>query len=203
MDTRKTQLKPECFYHIYNRGINGCNIFIEDKNYDYFLLKYAIYVYPFVETHAYCLLKNHFHFLIKVRSESEIRSFLNGKNEAKTIEWIISNAFSSLFKSYSQAINKVYNRSGGLFEEPFHRIEIDNNKYLSKLIWYIHYNPQKHGFVSDFRDYPFSSYHSFLSNKMTKLEKDKVIFNFGDLNSFINYHSFKYDISEMNEIVFD
>ena len=203
MDTRKTQLKPNCYYHIYNRGINGCNIFLEDKNYNYFLLKYAIYVYTFVETHAYCLLKNHFNFLIKVRSESEIRNFLNGKNEAKTIEWIISNAFSSLFKSYSQAINKVYNRSGGLFEEPFHRIEIDNNKYLSKLIWYIHYNPQKHGFVNDFRDYPFSSYHSFLSNKMTKLEKDKVIFNFGDLRSFIKYHNLKYDISEINEIVFD
>jgi hypothetical protein len=53
-------LKPGAYYHIYNRGINGENIFKEERNYAYFLSKYAIYLSPMLETYAYCLLKNHF-----------------------------------------------------------------------------------------------------------------------------------------------
>ncbi len=60
-------LKPGAYYHIYNRGINGENIFKEERNYAYFLSKYTIYLNPILETYAYCLLKNHFHLLVKVK----------------------------------------------------------------------------------------------------------------------------------------
>ena len=53
------------FYHIYNRGNNGENIFIEDRNYAFFLSLIQKYILPISEVHAYCLLKNHFHLLIK------------------------------------------------------------------------------------------------------------------------------------------
>ena len=65
-------LQPDSFYHIYNRGINGENIFKQERNYSYFLKKYALYIEPVAETYAYCLLKNHFHLLIRTRSEEEI-----------------------------------------------------------------------------------------------------------------------------------
>ena len=158
METRKTQLHPDTYYHIYNRGINGENVFLEEKNYHYFLQKYAQYVSPFFDTYAYCLLRNHFHLLVKAKSENDIRLYLNTKHVEKSISWILSNAFSSFFKSYAQAINKQYQRTGGLFEEPFHRIEVGNDAYFSALIYYIHTNPQKHGFVADFRGYEHSSY---------------------------------------------
>jgi putative transposase len=74
---------------------------------------------------------------------------LRAKTSLKTTSWYLSNAFGCLFKSYAQAFNKRYSRIGGLFEEPFHRIEIDNNVHFVKVLWYIHYNPQKHGFVKD------------------------------------------------------
>lgn len=199
METRKTSLETNKFYHIYNRGINGQNIFLEERNYTYFLMKYGQYIYPFVNTYSYCLLKNHFHLLIKVKSEEEIRSFLNGKHESKSESWIVSNAFASLFKSYAQAINKQFGRTGSFFEEPFHRICVDNEVYFSRLVWYIHYNPQKHGFVSDFRDYPYSSSHSHLVNSPTKLERNEVINWFGSKEAYQNFHgitNFENEISK-------
>jgi len=68
-------LEPDRIYHLYNRGINGENIFKEERNYSYFLTKYAQYIEPIAETFAYGLLKNYFHIAIRVRSEAEIINF--------------------------------------------------------------------------------------------------------------------------------
>ncbi|MEQ9301450.1 MAG: hypothetical protein RIF33_22925 [Cyclobacteriaceae bacterium] len=65
-------LQPTRVYHIYNRGINRCNLYTKSDNYHYFLQKYKKYVYPVAKTYAYCLLPNHFHFLVGIRSEEEI-----------------------------------------------------------------------------------------------------------------------------------
>ncbi len=188
METRRTQLEPNTYYHIYNRGINGQNIFLEERNYTYFLLKYAQYVSPFVDTFAYCLLKNHFHLLIRTKSEEGVRQLLGGRKEDKSVSWHFSNVFASLFQSYAQAINKKYSRTGAFFEEPFHRIAVKDEAYFSWLIWYIHYNPQKHGFVTDFRDYSHSSYHNFLVEKKTRLNKEEVLGWFGNKQGYINFH---------------
>ncbi|MEQ8627311.1 hypothetical protein [Ekhidna sp.] len=73
-------LQPETYYHIYNRGINGEDIFKKEGNYDYFLLKYTRYINPIADTFAYCLLKNHFHLLIRTKSEEEIQTINNSSN---------------------------------------------------------------------------------------------------------------------------
>jgi putative transposase len=197
MNTRRITLEPAKYYHIYNRGINGQTIFIQEKNYTYFLERYAKYVHPFVETFAYCLLRNHFHFLVKIKSELEIRKFLEGKHLQKSPEWIVSNAFSSFFKSYAQAINKAYSRTGGFFEEPFHRIEIDNDAYFTNMMAYIHQNPQKHGFVKDFKEYRHSSYGSFLDGRDSKLNRKEVIERFGTEQEYVSFH----ELNTPSEIV--
>jgi REP element-mobilizing transposase RayT len=70
------------YYHINNRGNNRENIFLEDRNYLYFMELYAYHVAPVLETFAYCLLRNHFHFLVRVKSEGEIQTFrVLGKDE--------------------------------------------------------------------------------------------------------------------------
>jgi putative transposase len=61
------QIEENAYYHIYNRGINGENIFKEESNYAFFLHQYAKYVSPIADTFAYCLLKNHFHLLIRIK----------------------------------------------------------------------------------------------------------------------------------------
>lgn len=59
-------------YHIYNRGINGENLFREERNYAHFLQLYYRHLFPKAETYAYCLLKNHFHLLIYLKTDEEI-----------------------------------------------------------------------------------------------------------------------------------
>jgi putative transposase len=72
MKKHPTPMRCGAFYHVYNRGINGEDLFKEARNYPYFLKLYAKYIPPVAETYAYCLLKNHFHLLIRVRSKEDI-----------------------------------------------------------------------------------------------------------------------------------
>ena len=69
--TSPSPLVPGVFYHIYNRGTNRENIFVEERNYGYFLQLYAKHIEPVAKTYAYSLLKNHFHVLARIREEFE------------------------------------------------------------------------------------------------------------------------------------
>ena len=62
------------YYHIYNRGINSCNLFGETANYEYFLTLYDHYISPIADTFAWVLMPNHFHVLIRIKNEDEIIS---------------------------------------------------------------------------------------------------------------------------------
>ena len=60
------------YYHIYNRGINSDILFKENCNYEHFLKLYDIHIEPIAETYAWCLMKNHSHFLIRIKNLEEI-----------------------------------------------------------------------------------------------------------------------------------
>ncbi|MBU8892556.1 MAG: hypothetical protein KOO66_07235 [Bacteroidales bacterium] len=60
------------YYHIYNRGINSGNLFEENTNYEHFLKLYEKYINPIADTYAWCLMKNHFHFLVRIKDAVEI-----------------------------------------------------------------------------------------------------------------------------------
>ncbi len=183
-------LNPNCYYHIYNRGINSGKIFKEASNYDYFLKQYMKYILPVAETYAYCLLSNHFHLLIRIRQELEIVNNIK-IDTGKPISFFISNQFAKFFNSYTQSYNKAYRRTGSLFESPFRRIEIGDDFYLAALINYIHQNPQNHGVINDFMKYKYSSYNSLISNKPTNLMRKEVLEFFGNKEAFINFHEFQ------------
>tara|TARA_R110000868_G_C10829027_1_gene759221 strand:- start:474 stop:1082 length:609 start_codon:yes stop_codon:yes gene_type:complete len=187
MEIRKTPLISGNCYHIFNRGINGMPVFFEDKNYHYFLQQYTKYVHPLVETFAYCLLGNHFHLFIRVRSKEELDLHIK-KDHEKPHYWHVSNGFSSFLQSYTRAMNKMYDRTGALFETPFKRIEVSNDSYFSALIAYIHRNPETHGVVDDFREYPCSSYHAMLQEKTTRINRKEVMEWFGNGASFVKFH---------------
>ncbi|MCI0560867.1 MAG: hypothetical protein MN733_20475 [Nitrososphaera sp.] len=57
---------------LYNRGVNGENIFVEERNYDLFLRLYEKHLSPVTDLFAYCMLRNHFHVSLRVKSEEEI-----------------------------------------------------------------------------------------------------------------------------------
>ena len=76
-------LEADRFDHIYNRGINSENLFKEDRNYEYFLRKYSQYLSPVVDTFAYCLLKNHFHLLIRAKDSETLTKFYADQQRSK------------------------------------------------------------------------------------------------------------------------
>lgn len=187
-------LQFDHYYHIYNRGNNRENLFVEQRNYPYFLKLYAKHILPIAETFAYNLLPNHFHFAIRTRAEEEqetywhekIAPFLNPITPFKLTP--PSQAFKNLFIAYTRAFNEATGRTGTLFERPFHRKPIDNHTYLLNLITYIHLNPQKHGLIDDFRNWKWSSYQAYCSNQPTHIPREQVIAWYGSPGSFLEAH---------------
>jgi putative transposase len=191
----KRPLEPECFYHIYNRGNNRETLFYNNENYKFFLRRYNEYLSPFVETYAFCLMPNHFHFLIRVKEFAEVPPF-------KKVE-PLSEAFRRFFTSYSMALNKERGRTGSLFQKNFKRLKITNTQYLANLVFYIHANPQLHSLTDDFRDYPWSSYNRILNSKPSALNKNMVIEWFSNSDNFIAYHSSKIDIATIKDLILE
>jgi len=187
------ELNYEAYYHIHNRGINRCDIFIEERNYTYFLKLYARHIPPVAETFAYCLLKNHFHLLVRIRSDTDIHVTGTSKHPITP-----SQALSNLFNAYAKAINKAYNRTGSLFQHPFGRKCITSNRYLQNLIVYIHQNPMKHGFVDNFRDWPYSSY-QHLNNRTTEyLAHNTITEIFGNSHTYHEAHISVHNFTRRN-----
>ncbi|MGE8554351.1 MAG: transposase [Chryseobacterium jejuense] len=197
-DIRTTSIEADCFYHIYNRGINGEHIFKSDRNYLFFLKKVSDFLNPVCDVYAYCLMPNHFHLLVKIKSDSELASLVKVLNLDKATETIstglhspqniFSKQFAGVFNSYSQAFNRENKRHGSLIESPFKRKLITSDQYLINAIIYIHQNPEKHGVTDQFLKYNFSSYHSILSDSKTVLKRDEVIELFDNKENFILSH---------------
>ena len=191
-------LQPDQFYHIYNHANGNENLFREEKNYFFFLQKIKRYLSPYITLYAYCLMPNHFHLLVRIRGEWEIKNlFINSETyqhlgERERDNFIykkISKAFANLGSSYAQALNKMYGRKGSLFMPNFKNNPVEDDLAFCKLIHYIHANPVHHGFVRDLKKWRFSSYHSLLSEKDTKLERTYVMSIFGGRKAFLEYHS--------------
>lgn len=181
MKIRENHLESGCFYHIFNRGVNSKMVFLSDENCSFFLRKVKLYLIPYFDIYAYCLMPNHFHLLLKLKSE------INGISPFKDSGLHSEGCFFSkqigrLISSYTQAFNKVYQRSGPVFESPFKRIRIDSEEFLRNLVIYIHQNPE------NFQNYKFSSYLAVLSETQTLLRRNEVMEWFGDRENFIACH---------------
>ena len=148
---------------------------------------------------------NHFHFVIRVKDEviQETKDPIFRKDRIlKTISddieigKLMTNQFRLLFISFTMAINKQENRSGGLLESKFKRLVIEDDEYLKYAIFYTHFNPEKHGIEFNFRNYKYSSYASVLSTKPTKINRDLILEIFDGVEEFISYHQFLRDEKE-------
>ncbi len=191
-------LQQGVYYHIFNRGNNRENIFFEERNYRHFLQLYARHVEPVADTYAYCLLRNHFHLLVRIKREEEQgvqggETFGDKKtfgvfNQTPKVFLSPSQQFSNFFNAYAKAINKAYERTGSLFERPFERIPVESDAHFMQLVVYIHHNPEKHGLVDDFRDWPYSSYHALVSARPTHLKRDAVLDWFGGPSGVARLH---------------
>jgi len=213
--TSPSPLLYDTYYHIYNRGNNRENIFVQERNYDYFMKLYEKHISPIADTFAYCLLRNHFHVSVRTKSEEEIleyqktlkvstanqnlvgqKSLANqGASQSRKPlgslmlgDDYLSQQFSNFFNAYAKSINNAYDRTGSLFQHPFGRVPITSDRQFWNVIAYIHQNPQKHKFVEDFRDWKWSSYGVLLSEKPTKLKRDVVMEWFGSKQEYLDLH---------------
>ncbi len=199
-------LEPGSYYHIYNRGVNRENIFREERNYAYFLRLYTRYIAPVAETFAYYLLRNHFHLLVRIREHLQTDAVLETASvseRASVSPALASKAFNNFLAAYAKAINKAYERTGALFQHHFGRIPVTSDNYFAALVRYIHHNPRKHGFVSDFRDWPYSSYHVLLSDKPTRLERAAVLDWFGGVRGMQELHAAEVDEQALSALIDD
>ncbi|MFQ5675871.1 MAG: transposase [bacterium] len=153
MAQRKVNFYKGNYYHIYNRGANRESIFRSEENYLFLLKRFGkAALEKSITVIAYCLMPNHYHFLLRQDGET-----------------IISDLMQETFNSYSKAFNKMYNRTGTLFEGPFKSIHIDKDNYLTHLCRYIHRNPLEAGLVTDLEKWSFSNYLEWIGERSGRL----------------------------------
>ena len=160
-------MEKDIIYHLYNKGNNGQKIFFSRDNYIFFLQKVRKHLYPYCDILAYCLMPNHFHFMILANSNS-VKTKKFGRRKAN----VFSENLRVMLSSYTRAINKQEKRSGSLFQQhskfkPLNDIfygKISNPSsvaYDYYCFHYIHNNPVKANLVRNKENWEFSSYKDY------------------------------------------
>jgi len=150
---RKHSFVNNEYYHIYNRGVDKRDIFMNKKDIHRFILSVKEFntVCPvgsirdvtrdkfdvktkclkrrckkkelLVSIVCYCFNPNHFHFILKQEIEGGISEFLK-----------------RLLGGYAKYFNTVHNRSGALFQGRFKSHLVDNDQYFLKIFPYVNIN---------------------------------------------------------------
>jgi len=207
MQDKIALLVPDSTYHVYNRANGNERLFRLDENYRFFLEKYNHYISPVADTFCYCLMPSHFHFLIRIKREAVLSNLTGFENRIavgsnltgfENLSGLIAKRFSNFFNSYSKAFNKQQDRKGNLFMRPFKRKRITDEKYLKKLVHYIHFNPVEARLAEKPENWKYSSYNTLLSPAPSFLLKQETIEWFGDREKFIYCHQFPAQETELD-----
>ncbi|MEC3877834.1 transposase [Chryseobacterium salviniae] len=168
-------------YHIFSH-VNGKElIFREETNYHFFLKQLDKYILPVADIYSYSLLPNHFHLLLRFKNIDDV--------DIESEHQYLMKNFGNFLNSYAKAFNKKYNRKGALFFNAIKRKKITDEKYLLKILHYIHNNAVNHGFVNEINEWKHSSYKSYLNpEKESKLNRTEIMQYFDSLEIFKNYH---------------
>ncbi len=163
------KFKPENIYHVYNQGNNHERLFLCDDNYQFFLKLFKSYVLPHTEVLAWCLMPNHFHFMLCTDNRC-----LAIKPQGDLTLDPITNGFRKLLSTYSHEFNKKNDRSGALFRPKTKSQCLDDeaipykanipNDYFFNCFNYIHDNPVNHGLVANAGDWKYSSFNFYYGN---------------------------------------
>lgn len=181
------ELEPNKYYHLYNRSNNQELLFRNRENYLYFLSKYRYYMEGFFITLAYCLMPNHFHFLIQIKSCSDIIK--------------LKKNFGILLSSYTKAINKANSRVGSLFQQHSKSKELNEDRKLLNVINYIHQNPLRKNLVKKIEDWEFSSYRDYAGLRAGTLVNKKFLNRF--ISSSEEFKFFSLTKAEKFDFIFN
>lgn len=201
----------EGIYHVYNRTNNKELLFQTNENYEFFLNRFFKFISPIAKVYAWSLIPNHFHFLIRVNSQTEIlKSF--GENHDLTISekrflqdgdinHLAEMEFKRLFTSYAMSYNFKFSRKGNLFYRTFRRVAILDESQFNTVLIYIHVNAVKHKLVNHINKYPWTSYHLILNNRPGKLLREEILERFGSSDEFVKTHEQAMSIYNQSQII--
>src|SRR5436190_13137037 len=194
-------------YHIYNRGNNKQRIFFDHNNYLFFLKKVRNQVIPYCDILAYCLMPNHFHFLVRVKSlvaeafkQIDVKEFAsrNGSVKVQTERHPLTSAIGILLSSYSQAINRQNGTSGSLFQQKTKAKYLEDANLAFAVFHYIHQNPVRAGLVQKMEDWMFSSFKDYAGLRDGTLSNQQLAFELFGFNRE-NFYADSYKAFEENE----
>lgn len=168
---------PHHIYHIYNynQGNNRQKIFLNSSDYLIFLSLYNKLILPYSETLAWCLMPNHFHFMIY----TDDRCTRLIKQGGLTLD-PVTNGFRKLLSNYARIFNKNYKRSGSLFRQKtksicLSELQIESKStitikdYYINCFYYIHQNPLRANLVKKPEEWVFSSYLDYAGMRNGKI----------------------------------
>ncbi len=191
----------DSYYHVFNRGVEKRNIFLDSKDYRFFQTYLFIYLHPLdqvlkkypdlplrlysknlseeVKLTAYCLMPNHFHLLLKQKTKNGISKLMKQ----------IANAYTLYF-------NQKYEREGGLMQGRYKAVPVIKSNLLTHIVRYIHLNPVASNLTKALDSYQWSSYSDYLG-KETDLpcSKSEILSCFSSLESFEKFHQDQIDYS--------
>ena len=172
MARRKIPFLPNNYYHVYNRGANRADIFLNDKDYVFLLKQMKDHLKEYdVTVIVYCLMSNHYHFILRQNEETKISDFMQ-----------------AVFFNYSSSFNSIHKHSGTLFEGPFQAILVDKSEYLLHLCRYIHRNPLEDGMVVKPEQWHYSNYAEFIGKRNgTLVDREFVTMNFGTSKAYEDF----------------
>ena len=169
------------YYHIFNRGVAKMDIFKNSYDFQRFLKTMLYYQIlgpkprfslftpttntldknkKIVEIICYCLMPNHFHFLLKQLIDGGITEFI-----------------SKLSNSFTKYFNTKRRRVGPLLQGEFKSVLIESNEQLLHLSRYIHLNPSVSGLVENLEEYPYSSYPEYIGLNTQQICTKEIILN--------------------------
>lgn len=224
MPGRKIPLINNQIYHVLNKGISLQLTFITKRDYQRALevmryyqnekqpLRYSQFLSLsnerrtqiledlvrekryFVEIIAYCLMPNHFHFILKQLIENGISKFL-----------------SNFTNSYTRYFNTKNKRTGPLFQGKFKAVMIESDEQLLHLSRYIHLNPYSSHLIKNIKDievYPYSSFREYIEKDETNFcDKKLVLDNFKDASSYkefvLNQADYQKKVDEIRHLVME
>jgi len=171
------------YYHIFNRGNRKGDIFLDNQDKGVFLERLIKYKDECqISILCYCLMPNHFHFLLKQEGEISVTNFIH-----------------RMLISYCMYFNKKYNTVGRLFQGPFKAKLVEGEEYLLQLSRYIHLNPGEIFKTRSLKNYLWSSYLDYIGKRNRGLcETDLILSYFSKTVPGLSYQNF---VEQSNEIV--
>jgi len=177
MPRQARQISETGFYHIVFRGVNHCNLFEEQEDFERMLHLLANVKSELdLAVPAYCLMDNHVHLLIQEQAAGDV---------------IL--AMRKLLGPYAYWFNRKYGRSGALIANRYRSSCVESDEYLLTLVRYIHQNPLVAGIAGRIENYRWSSYGDYVKKTSSLTDTQFILQMFSSdheaaINGFIDFH---------------